>query len=1005
MTDEKNNSNLQSNLSPFPGPSQLRQQAEQKARSMPLPDLDNMTHEEIRQMAHEMKVKQIEAELQIEHLRSGLEKNNDQASLFSIVTENMLDMVALTDMDGNFTFAGKSHEVLGYEPGFLIGKNVMDFVHPEDLPGILEEFAEFVTSGHPRKVEYRNRCKDDTYIWLETQGNFIKDENGVSQKIIFNSRDITERKRSEEKLRESEEKYRRITENISDVVWIMGLDMQLSYVSPSVEKMVGESVATHMNRTIEERHPPESTEKIYAFITEELEKENDPYVDKNRSREIEVEHYRADKTKFWVSVNASFLRDENDNPIGIQGVTRDITERKQEEEKLRKIYNNTHDAIIIHDRNGKIIDVNNRMCQIYNLSKEEAIACTIQDISSPDMSVQNLSKIWKKVLNDENQFFEWEAFSPNYRSIFYVEVSLAKIDHYNECFIIANIRDITQRKQQENALRQSENYYRTIFETSGSTMFIIEEDTTISHVNSNFEVLSGYSKQEVEGKKSWTEFVHPGDVEWMKENHYLRRCDPRAAFLNYEFRFFVRNGELRNGYLTIDMIPGTARSVVSLIDITERKRVEEALADELALQGIFSYVSRRFLSLIDLDDSINACLGEIGSFCRADRAYLFQFAPDGLTMNNTHEWCAPGITPEITNLRDLPLSTFPWWIKKLEAGEIIHIPDVSKMPPEARAEQKILEDQNIQSVVVVPFLLQNKLAGFLGFDAVNLRRTRGTMDVGPLQTITEIISTALERKRMEEERKKLHEQLSQAQKMESIGKLAGGVAHDFNNKLAIINGYAEMALDMIESLDPLHETIQEIHTAGQQSADIVRQLLAFARQQTVSPVLLDLNDTISSMLKMLQRLIGENIDLIWHPGSSLWPVKVDPSQVDQIMANLAVNARDAISDVGNLTIETKNTIVDEDYCKSNPEAFPGRYVMLAVSDDGQGIEKEVRERIFDPYFTTKEIGKGTGLGLPTIYGIVKQNNGFINVYSEPGQGTTFKLYFPSCETEKSSVTP
>ncbi|MDZ7831434.1 MAG: response regulator [Desulfobacterales bacterium] len=261
-----------------------------------------------------------------------------------------------------------------------------------------------------------------------------------------------------------------------------------------------------------------------------------------------------------------------------------------------------------------------------------------------------------------------------------------------------------------------------------------------------------------------------------------------------------------------------------------------------------------------------------------------------------------------------------------------------------------------------------------------------------------------ERKRMEEERQNLQAQFTQAQKMESIGRLAGGVAHDFNNKLTIINGYAELAIDMMDPSDPLRKTIQEIHTAGNQSALIVRQLLAFARQQTISPVLLDLNNTISSMLKMLQRLIGENIDLAWHPGSNLWPVKIDPGQVDQVMANLAVNSRDAISDVGKLTIETKNTTVDEEYCKSNPEAIPGRYVMLAVSDDGCGIETEVMGQLFEPFFTTKEIGKGTGLGLPTVYGIVKQNEGFINVYSEPGEGTTFKIYLPSQEeAEKSGV--
>ena len=260
------------------------------------------------------------------------------------------------------------------------------------------------------------------------------------------------------------------------------------------------------------------------------------------------------------------------------------------------------------------------------------------------------------------------------------------------------------------------------------------------------------------------------------------------------------------------------------------------------------------------------------------------------------------------------------------------------------------------------------------------------------------------RKLAESDRKKLQAQLNQAQKMESVGRLAGGVAHDFNNKLTIINGYAEMAIEMIDPSDPLHKKIQEIYTAGKKSADIVRQLLAFARKQTISPVLLDLNDTIPSMLNMLQRLIGENVELVWHPGKNLWPVKIDPSQVDQIMANLAVNARDAITDVGKIIIETTNIEVDEEYCTLS-HFVPGQYVMLTVSDNGSGMDKETLENLFEPFFTTKEIGKGTGLGLATVYGIVKQNNGFINVYSEPGMKTTFKIYLPRHEGKESSLKP
>ncbi|MBT6339240.1 MAG: PAS domain S-box protein, partial [Desulfobacula sp.] len=242
------------------------------------------------------------------------------------------------------------------------------------------------------------------------------------------------------------------------------------------------------------------------------------------------------------------------------------------------------------------------------------------------------------------------------------------------------------------------------------------------------------------------------------------------------------------------------------------------------------------------------------------------------------------------------------------------------------------------------------------------------------------------------EKKILESQLQQAQKIESIGRLAGGVAHDYNNISSIIIGYAELALEQVKQEDPLHEDLVEILTAAKRSTDITRQLLAFARRQTIAPKILNLNDTIGNMLKMLRRLIGEDIDLAWLPGAELWSVKIDPAQVDQILVNLCVNARDAIDNVGKVTIETKNISFDKDYCADHVGFFPGEYLLLAVSDDGRGIEPDTLNNVFEPFFTTKGLGKGTGLGLSTVYGIVKQNNGFINIYSEPKKGTTIRIY-------------
>ena len=245
----------------------------------------------------------------------------------------------------------------------------------------------------------------------------------------------------------------------------------------------------------------------------------------------------------------------------------------------------------------------------------------------------------------------------------------------------------------------------------------------------------------------------------------------------------------------------------------------------------------------------------------------------------------------------------------------------------------------------------------------------------------------------------LENNLRQAQKMESVGRLAGGVAHDFNNALSVIISTAELALDDMDPVGQLHEDLDEILMAGKRAADITRQLLAFARKQTIAPKVLALNDNVESMLKMLRRLIGEDIDLAWLPGASLWDIKMDPSQIDQILANLCVNARDAIEGVGRVSIESRNITFAEDYCTDHAGFVPGEFVQLSISDSGCGMNKKTMENIFEPFFTTKDVDKGTGLGLSTVYGIVKQNNGFINVYSEPDKGTTIKIYLPRHEAK------
>ncbi|MCP4161969.1 MAG: PAS domain S-box protein [Deltaproteobacteria bacterium] len=254
------------------------------------------------------------------------------------------------------------------------------------------------------------------------------------------------------------------------------------------------------------------------------------------------------------------------------------------------------------------------------------------------------------------------------------------------------------------------------------------------------------------------------------------------------------------------------------------------------------------------------------------------------------------------------------------------------------------------------------------------------------------------------ERERLGLQLQQAQKMESIGHLAGGIAHDFNNMLSIVMGHTELAMIDLDPDTPVRKDLNIIQDAAKRSKDLVRHLLAYARKQTISPKILSINDTISGMLKMLKRLISEDIDLAWMPGKDiLGKMKIDPAQVDQVLTNLIINARDSIGGVGKITIETDEVVIDEEYCLNHTEFIVGKFVLFVVSDSGVGMDEKTIQKIFDPFFTTKELGQGTGLGLATVYGIVKQNNGFINVYSEKGEGTTFKIYFPVTEAREDDV--
>ena len=521
--------------------------------------------------------------------------------------------------------------------------------------------------------------------------------------------------------------------------------------------------------------------------------------------------------------------------------------------------------------------------------------------------------------------------------------------------IYGALQDITTRKLTEEALRTSEQRLKEAQRVAeiGNWQWDMLSDT---HTWSDqIYRIYGHSPEGgpigyPAGKQYFSE------ESWVALNHAIQLCIQTGKGYTCDAELIRANGVHRWVTIRGEAIPGEDGAVHSLIgtmqDITERKEMEDTLRDsEMRYRALF-------------DQSMDAI------------AIMEGYPPRMRYINNSFT--------ELFGYDQEEIRAF--------SGEQIW----ALVYPEDRAlVQEKLKDrmEGRTTSARYEFRVQRKDG------KIRWVEVTGSVAKLGLQLINQTIYRDITpRKDAEKAQNTLQEQLNQAQKLESIGRLAGGIAHDFNNMLSIILGGIDLMEEQVSFGTPLAKDLTDIKKAAERSADLTRQLLAFARKQTVAPKVLDLNATVEGLLKMLRRLIGEDIELAWNPGYPLWPVHVDPSQVDQLLANLCINGRDAITEAGTLTIETENAVFDANYCTQHAECVPGEYVLLAVSDNGCGMEREIRKRIFEPFFTTKEVGKGTGLGLATVHGIVHQNKGFIHVYSEPDLGTTFKIYFPRHKT-------
>jgi signal transduction histidine kinase/ActR/RegA family two-component response regulator len=446
----------------------------------------------------------------------------------------------------------------------------------------------------------------------------------------------------------------------------------------------------------------------------------------------------------------------------------------------------------------------------------------------------------------------------------------------------------------------------------------------------------------------------------------------------------------------IEWYDGTKVKLEIATDVSEISRLKASIRKRLKYENLLCRISLQAINCEDPEEFLNSCITDMGETVGVSRTYIFNHDVHTSTLNNTHEWCGTDVTPQIDNLQDIPCEDFAWWTKQMQDQGKICYSDIKEIPEPAVFE--LLKAQNIISILVVPLFVKDQYYGFLGFDECDKIREWPEEDVELLLAMARILSGVIQKQELLKEHKKLEEQLLQAQKMESIGRLAGGVAHDFNNILQVIIGNYELfkqnCSNTSKHLKEQYPELEEIGEASKKASQLTQQLLTFARQQIVKPKLLDINKTTRKTFKMLERLIGENIKITWKPGKNTWPIMLDPVQFDQILTNLCINSRDAIKGTGKITLVTENHSFDEEYCNDHPGFIPGNYVGILVSDNGCGMSKEVAQKAFEPFFTTKKLGKGSGLGLSTVYGIVKQNKGFISVYSESGCGTSIKNFIP-----------